>query len=139
MHSSSYANAVVSVDGAVTAGNVATVTVGGRSYSYTSQSTDLLDTIRDNLVIQLNNDPQVSAVAAGVFDRIILTARVQGPEGNGIPITATASGGASNSSVSLTMTALDAETCCGNVAGAALTPTHPLLPGGSIELLATGP
>src|ERR1035438_6372394 len=138
LHSSSYATAVVSVDGGVTAGNLATVTVGGRSYSYTSQSTDTLDTIRDNLVIQLNNDPQVSAVAAGVFDRIILTARVQGPEGNGIPITATASGGASNSSVSLTMTALDAETCCGNVAGAPITQTNPALPGEIIEILATG-
>src|ERR1022692_4962169 len=138
MHASSYANAVVSVDGGVTAGNLATVTVAGRNYSYTSQSTDTLDTIRDNLVIQLNNDPQVSAVAAGVFDRIILTARVQGPEGNGIPITATASGGASNSSVSLTMTALDAETCCGNVAGAPITQTNPALPGEIIEILGTG-
>ena len=138
MHSSSYANAVVSVDGAVTAGNVATVTVGGRSYSYTSQSTDTLDTIRDNLVIQLNNDPQVSAVAAGLFDRIILTTRVQGPEGNGIPITATASGGPSNSSLSLTMTALDSQTCCGNVGGAPITQTNPALPGEIIEILATG-
>src|ERR1035441_9109761 len=117
MHSSSYANAVVSVDGAVTAGNVATVTVGGRTYSYTSQSTDTLDTIRDNLVIQLNNDPQVSAVAARVFDRIVLTARVQGPEGSGIPITASATGGASNSSLTLTMTAFGAGTCCGQVGG----------------------
>src|ERR1019366_4087145 len=138
MHASSYAKAVVSVDGGVTAGNLATVTVAGRNYSYTSQSTDTLDTIRDNLVIQLNNDPQVSAVSAGVFDRIILTARVQGPEGNGIPITATASGGASNSSVSLTMTALDAETCCGNVAGAPTTQTTPALPGEIIEILGTG-
>jgi uncharacterized protein (TIGR03437 family) len=138
LHSSSYANAVVSVDGAVTAGNVATVTVGGRTYSYTSQSTDTLDTIRDNLVIQLNNDPQVSAVAARVFDRIVLTARVQGPEGSGIPITASATGGASNSSLTLTMTTLDTQTCCGNVAGAPVTQTNPALPGEIIEILGTG-
>jgi uncharacterized protein (TIGR03437 family) len=138
MHSTSYATAVVSVDGSVTAGNVATVTVAGRSYSYTSQSTDTLDTIRDNLVIQINNDPQVSAMAAGLFDRIMLTTRVQGPEGNNIPITASASGGASNSSVTLTMTALDSQTCCGNIAGAPITQTNPALPGEIIEILATG-
>jgi uncharacterized protein (TIGR03437 family) len=138
LHSTSYATAVVSVDGSVTAGNLATVTVGGRSYSYAAQSTDTLDTIRDNLVIQLNNDPQVSAQAAGLFDRIILTTRVQGPEGNGIPITATATGGPSNSALTLTMTALDAQTCCGNIAGSPITQTNPALPGEIIEILATG-
>jgi uncharacterized protein (TIGR03437 family) len=138
LHASSYANAVVSVDGAVTSGNVATVTVAGRPYSYTAQATDTLDTVRDNLVIQINNDPQVSAAAAGVFDRIILTARVQGPEGNGIPITASASGGASNSAETLTMTALDNATCCGNVAGAPITQTNPALPGEIIQIMATG-
>ncbi len=138
MHSTAYATAVVSVDGTVTAGNLATVTVAGRSYSYTAQSTDTLDSIRDNLVIQLNNDPQVSAAAAGLFDRIILTTRVQGPEGNGIPITASATGGPSNSAVTLTLTALDGQTCCGNIAGAPITQTNPALPGEIIEILATG-
>jgi uncharacterized protein (TIGR03437 family) len=138
MHSTAYATAVVSVDGSATAGNVATVTVAGRSYSYTSQSTDTLDTIRDNLVIQINNDPQVSAIAAALFDRIILTTRVQGPEGNGIPIGATATGGPSNSSLTLTMTALDSQTCCGNIPGAPITQTNPALPGEIIEILATG-
>jgi uncharacterized repeat protein (TIGR01451 family) len=112
--------------------------VAGRSYSYTSQSTDTLDTIRDNLVIQINNDPQVSAIAAALFDRIILTTRVQGPEGNGIPIGATATGGPSNSSLTLTMTALDSQTCCGNIPGAPITQTNPALPGEIIEILATG-
>ena len=63
---------------------------------------------------------------------------VQGPEGNGIPITATTAGGPSNSSVSLTMTALDSQTCCGNIAGAPITQTNPALPGEIIEILATG-
>ena len=138
MHYTSYATAVVSVDGTVTAGNVATVTVAGRSYSYTAQSTDTLDTIRDSLIIQINNDPQVSAMAAGLFDRIILTTRVQGPEGSGIPITAGAVAGPSNSSVTLSMTALDSQTCCGNIAGAPVTQTNPVLPGEIIEILATG-
>lgn len=138
LHSTAYATAVISVDGSVTAGNVATITVAGRPYSYTAQSTDTLDSIRDNLVVQINNDPQVSAMAAGLFDRIILTTRVQGPEGNGLPIGATATGGASNSSVTLTMTALDSQTCCGNIAGSPITLTNPALPGEIIEVLATG-
>jgi len=77
-------------------------------------------------------------MAAGLFDRIILTARVQGPAGNGIPITATATGGASNSAVSLVMTALDGQTCCGNIPGSPITQTNPALPGEIIEIMATG-
>ena len=92
-HASSSATSIVSVDGGPSAGSVATVTVSGRNYSYTATEFDTLDSIRNGLVVQLNKDPQVSASLAGVFDRIILTARVQGPQGNGIPITGTATGG----------------------------------------------
>jgi uncharacterized repeat protein (TIGR01451 family) len=138
LHASNYANAVVSVDGTVTAGNLVTVTVANRTYSYTAQSTDTLDSVRDNLVVQLNNDPQVSAVAAPLFDRIILTARVQGPEGEGITVSAAAAGGPSNSSVTLVMSALDGQTGGSNVAGAPITQTNPALPGEIIEVLGTG-
>jgi len=137
-HSTSNATAIVSVDGSVTAGNVATITVAGRTYNYTAQSTDTLDTVRDALVVLINTDPQVTAKAAGLFDRIIITAKVQGPEGNGIPITATATGGPSNSSLSLTMTAFDSATCCGNIAGAPITQTNPAQPGEIIYVYATG-
>jgi uncharacterized protein (TIGR03437 family) len=137
-HGSSYATAIVSVDGGVSAGNVATVTVGGRTYSYIAQSTDNLDTVRDALVVLINTDPQVTATTAGLFDRIILKAKVQGPEGNGIPITATASGGPSNSNLSLTMSAFDSATCCGNIAGSLITQTNPAQPGEVIYVYATG-
>src|SRR6202012_2078638 len=46
-HYSNSATAIVSVDGSINAGDVATVTIRGRSYTYTVQSTDTLDTIRD--------------------------------------------------------------------------------------------
>jgi len=131
-HGTSYATAIVSVDGTTSAGSIATVTVNGRSYNYTAQAGDTLDSVRDALVAQINNDPQVSAAAAGVFDRIILTARVQGPEGNGIMITVNSTGG------SITMTAFDSATCCGNIGGAPVTATNPALPGEIIVMYATG-
>ena len=57
-HGSSSAIGIVSVDGTVTAGDVATVTVEDRSYSYTAVSGDTLDSIRDNLITLINQDPR---------------------------------------------------------------------------------
>jgi len=131
-HGSSYATAIVSVDGGAAAGSGASITVNGRTYSYTASALDTLDTVRNALVVQLNKDPQVSASVAGVFDRIILKARVAGPQGNGIPITGTATGG------SLTVTVFDAQTCCSNIAGAPVTQTNPAVPGEIIVLYGTG-
>ena len=132
LHASSYASAIVSIDGGVAAGSIATVTVNGRSHSYTATAMDTLDSIRNALVVQLNRDPQVSASIAGVFDRIILKARVQGPQGNGIPITGTATGG------SLVVSVFDPTTCCSNVAGSKITNTNPAVPGELITIFATG-
>jgi uncharacterized protein (TIGR03437 family) len=131
-HGSSYATSIVSVDGGPAAGAVATITVNGRSYTYTSTALDSLDSIRDALLVQLNKDPQVSASVAGVFDRIVLKARVAGPQGDGIPITGTATGG------SLVVTVFDAQTCCSNIAGAPVTQTNPAVPGEIIVMYATG-
>jgi len=133
-HGSSSAIGIISVDGTVTANDVATVTIQDRSYSYTAQSGDTLDTIRDNLVALINNgDPLVSATAAGVYDRIILQARVEGPAGNGIPIGASASSGAT-----VIMTAFSASLCCANVEGTPVTDENPAAPGEIIEVYATG-
>ena len=74
------------MDGTATANDTATVTIEDRSYTYTVQSGDTLDSIRDALVNLINQDPKVTAEASGVFDRILLRARVQGPEGNGIAV-----------------------------------------------------
>jgi uncharacterized protein (TIGR03437 family) len=132
-HFSSYATAIVSVDGSINAGDVATVTVRGRAYNYTVQSTDTLDTVRDALVSQLQQDIEVTATAAGVFDRIIITARIEGLDGEGIPIAATASSGAD-----ITMTAFDSITCCSNIAGASITPDNPAKAGELIVVYTTG-
>ena len=50
VHGSSSAAGIISVDGSATAGDVATITVQDRSYSYTVVSGDTLDSIRDNLI-----------------------------------------------------------------------------------------
>jgi hypothetical protein len=132
-HGSSSATGVVSVDGTAIAGDSATVTIEERSYSYTVQSGDTLDNIREALIYLINQDPKVTASAAGVFDRILLKARVQGPEGNNIPY-----GASSDIGSGVIMTAIGAKLCCSNVAGSLVTLQNPALPGEVIYVYATG-
>jgi uncharacterized protein (TIGR03437 family) len=133
VHGSSYAVGVVSVDGSVNAGDVATITIQNRNYNYTVQASDTLDTIRDALVALLSSDPAVTATAAGVFDRIILDAKQPGPDGNSITYTASTSSGAG-----VIMTAFGSQLCCANIQGLPVTPDNPALPGETIILYATG-
>lgn len=135
LHSSSNAIALVDVDGTINAGDVATVTIAGKSYNYTVLSNDTLDSVRNNLINLINADSsaRVTATAAGEFDRIILTAKVAGSAGNGIAITATQSSGAK-----ITMTALEASTCCASTAGQLVDATHPAMAGEVISIYATG-
>ena len=135
-HEFSQAHGVVSVDGTAAAGDTETVTVANRTYTYTTAPGDTLDTIRDNLVALINTDPQVTAQASTDFDRIVLLARVAGPDGNGIAYGVSTSGGAST-----TMTVLGnapSQLCCANIQGALVTPQNPAEAGEIIYVLATG-
>jgi hypothetical protein len=132
-HGSNAATGVISVDGTAVAGDTATVTIEDRTYNYTVESGDTLDNVRDALVYLINQDPLVTARSAGVFDRILLTARIQGPEGDNIPYGAT---GSTNASV--IMTAIGTNLCCANVAGSLVTPQNPALPGEILYVYATG-
>ena len=132
-HASSQAGGIVDVQGAATTGDVATVTVEDRSYSYTVQDGDTLESIRNALTNLINADPRVSAEPSGVFTRIWLKARVEGPEGNGIPYTASANDGST-----LVMTAFTFQLCCGNVEGAPVTAENPAVPGEFLVVYATG-
>ncbi|MGA2268477.1 MAG: hypothetical protein ABSH44_08420 [Bryobacteraceae bacterium] len=132
-HGSNSATGVISVDGTATAGDSVTVTIQDRTYGYTVQSGDTLDSIRDALVGLINQDPLVTATASGVFDRIFLIARVQGPEGNGIPYVASAS-----ATATVIMTAIGSALCCANTAGSPVTADNPALPGEVIMVYATG-
>jgi hypothetical protein len=132
-HGSNAAVGVVSVDGTASAGDSATVTIEERSYTYTVQSGDRLDNIRDALIYLINQDPKVTASSAGVFDRILLTARIQGPEGDSIPF-----GASSDTGSDVIMTAIGTTLCCSNVAGSLVTPENPALPGEIVYVYATG-
>ncbi len=135
-HTSGNAIALVDVDGSTTAGDVATITINGNNYSYTVQSTDTLQTVRDGLIALINANPDeiVTAAPAGEFTRIVLTAKVGGPAGNGIPIT-----GSVSTSATITISPLgSASTCCANVAGSPVTPDNPVVPGEVITIYATG-
>jgi len=127
----------VSVDGSIVANDVATVSIQDRTYSYTVQATDTLDTVRDALIALINQDPAVSASPAGVFDRIILQARVQGPEGNTINY-AGSSSSVSTGTGSVIVTPLGPNLCCANIKGAPVTVDNPALPGETVIVYATG-
>jgi uncharacterized protein (TIGR03437 family) len=138
-HASSTAIAIVSVDGSIAANDTATVSIEDRSYTYTIQASDTLDSVRDALVGLINQDLKVTAAASGVFDRIIITARAQGLDGNGIAISVTSGTTAGGSSASgIVMTAINRATCCANVAGSPVTSSNPAAPGEMLYTYATG-
>ena len=135
-HTSDYGLAVVSVDGSIQGGDIATIGIEDRTYNYTVQATDTLETIRDGLITLINSDSdeKVTAQPAGQFTRIVLTAKVPGPPGDGIAITGTVSSGAL---VIVTVLA-NQTTCCSSVAGAPITPDNPAVPGEVITIFAAG-
>jgi uncharacterized protein (TIGR03437 family) len=152
-HYSSHATGIISIDGSPTAGDIVTIAIEDRQYSYTVTATDTIgingSTVRDALVALINGnaDEKVVAIASGAFSRIILSAKVPGTAGNGLPISASAAGKTvtnpttlvvSTSSPTETMTAINNQLCCANIAGAAVTAFNPAVPGEMVTVYATG-
>jgi len=157
VHSSSHATGVISVDGTAKAGDVATVIIEDRKYSYTitqededagkppesEDSEDQTPTAEQQeagrqrvmhaLINLINQDPKVEAFPSGQWTRIRLRARVAGPAGNGIKYNVETNDG-SSIILSVFTTAL----CCANQAGALVTPENPARPGEIIYVYATG-
>jgi uncharacterized protein (TIGR03437 family) len=133
MHSSSYATGSILLTGSITAGDVATITIGGANYFYTVLADDTLDTVRDALIALINTNSQVEAYAAGVWDRIRLRARKAGTAGNGIAYSTTTS-----DSATLVLSESSSSLCCANGAGALVTTANPALAGETITVYATG-
>jgi len=137
-HGTQYANAVVSVDGSVHAGDVGTITIETRSYNYTVLSTDTLTTITQALSNLVNTDPKVSAAPAAAFTRIILTARQAGTAGEGISFSVKV-----NSGADLLLTAIGLSSgsqtvlCCANPGGQ-VTGKNPAVAGETVKIYATG-
>jgi hypothetical protein len=133
VHSSSHATGTVSVDGSAKAGDIATVKIEDREYSYTVKEGDTLASIRDALIALINQDERVEAMPAGVFTRIRLRARQPGPEGNGIVYGVNVATGAQ-----VILTPTGSALCCANTAGAPVTEDNPAVPGETIIVYATG-
>jgi len=137
LHASSQANGVVLIDGTITPGDVASITIEDRAYNYTVQSNDTLDTVRLALTELVNKDPKVTAASSATFaTNIILTARVPGPDGNSIAFSSTSTH--PGSTASLIMTATNTTLCCANVAGSPVTNDNPAVPGETLLIYATG-
>jgi uncharacterized protein (TIGR03437 family) len=136
-HGSSSANDAILIDGSINPGDVATVTIANRTYTYSVQSTDTLQSIRDALVDVINQDPQVEAVPGIAFAvNLQLYARIPGPDGNGIPVSATTTN--ASGSPELILTVSNTTMCCANIAGAPVTPDNPAVPGEILWVYATG-
>ncbi len=155
IHTSSHAQGIISVDGSAKEGDVATIIIGadkennieGRRYSYTVTKDDEaagdpanghlreegLVRIMNSLIELVNQDPEVQASRSSQFTRILLSARVEGAEGNGITFDVETS---KNSHVILT--AIGNELCCANEAGSLVTVENPALAGELISVFATG-
>ena len=135
LHQPGNPSAVVSIDGSVKAGDVATITVAGKTYNYTVVAADSLASITQNLVNQINNapDPNVTASVGAAFTRVVLTAIQPGASGNGIAIA-----GSVNTGASVTATAYSSTTCCDVPSGQPISPASPAVPGETITLLGSG-
>jgi uncharacterized protein (TIGR03437 family) len=143
MHGSQYANGLVSVDGTVNAGDIGTITISGRSYSYTVVSTDTLTSITTALAAAVNTDPEVSGYPAGAFTRVVLQARTPGKAGVGIVFSATvAAASGSTTAAKLLLTAIGQTSgsntilCCPNTGH--VSAANPAVPGETIIIYATG-
>jgi len=138
-HASSYATATITIAGTIAAGDVGTINVGGQAFSYTVQASDTLTSIRDALISVVNSSPDKIVVASpgAAFTRILIRASVPGPEGDGIPFSATTTG-LNGASAGLSLAVNNTNLCCSSVAGAPITPDNPALPGEQFYIYGTG-
>lgn len=136
MHGSSFATGMIQIDGSITPEDVATITIRDRAYSYSVIEGDTTTSIRDGLIRAINangGDPEVSASAAGVFVRVLLTARRPGPDMNGLPFSVSVSDAAT-----VILSPSNTQLCCANIEGALVTAENPAIPGERIKVVATG-
>jgi uncharacterized protein (TIGR03437 family) len=96
-------------------------------------ASDTIFTVRDAMVGLVNADPKVSAEPSGEFSRMVLKARVEGPDGNGLVYNAVA-----NSGATLVVTPFTPNLCCANVEGEPVTDANPAIPSEFLIVYATG-
>lgn len=133
-HGSSYATGVISVDGTPKENDSLSITIAdSRTYTYVVKKDDTLALIRDAFIQQINanSEEEVTASAAGIYTRIVLKAKIPGPEGQGLKYTAT---GTDNT----LLTAITPELCCASQEDARVTESDPAVPGETIKIYTTG-
>jgi uncharacterized protein (TIGR03437 family) len=136
-HGSSSANGVILVDGTINPNDVATINIENRTYQYVVQETDTLQSVRDALVAEINQDPRVYAVPGVAFAvNFQIYARIPGPDGNGLPFSATTTN--ASGSPELVLTPTNTVLCCANIAGSPVTQDNPAVPGETLIVYATG-
>lgn len=137
LHYTNNAIGVIDMEGTTfPAGETVTATINSVAYTYTIQSTDTtLTNVETGLINAINNSSTtpVTATASGEYNRVILTAKKSGSAGDGITIAVSTS-----NSNGVTMTALNATTCCASQAGTPITSSSPAVPGETIIIFATG-
>jgi uncharacterized protein (TIGR03437 family) len=110
-------------------------------YSYTQIAGDTMTTVRNGLVTAVNagSDPNVFAVPANEYDRLILYATTPGPAGEGITVTGTTSTTSTNTSgAAVSISVYSPTMCCSAPAGLPVTNDNPAIPGEALYTFATG-
>ena len=134
-HATSYATGTILIDGVTAIGDVATITIDDRTYTYTAVANDTNTQVRDALISMINANPNeiVTAIPGGSFTRIRLFSKIAGPAGEGIPITASAAVSSTsptgNTGPGVTMNTTRPDLCCSNVADAPVTTDNPAVGG----------
>jgi uncharacterized protein (TIGR03437 family) len=140
-HATSSAFDLIGVDGTIQDGDVASITIGGATYTYTVVATDTLATVRDALIKAINSapDPNVHASVANEYYRIALYSNAPGPQGEGLAVTVAVTTATKNTAgATLLLTAYNPTLCCSNIEGALVDDSNPAVPGEILYTFATG-
>ena len=132
--------------GSTGTGDTYSISYGTGIYSYTEVAGDTMTSVRDGLVRAINagGDPNVYAVAANEYDRLILYATTPGPTGEGTTVvgtTAVANAGlatTATNTVSVALSVYSPTMCCSAPAGLPVTEANPARPGEALYTFATG-
>jgi uncharacterized protein (TIGR03437 family) len=138
-HQTANPQTIVSIDGSVAAGDVATIVIGAATYTYTVQSADTLETIVTALQNAINTgaDPNVTASAGAAFNRVVLTSKKGGAAGTNFTVTGTSTG-KSGAAASVTVTVYGPPCCAVAIPGSLVTTQNPAIPGELITVSTTG-
>ena len=143
-HASSYSTGTVLIDGVTAVGDAATIKIDDRTYTYTAVANDTNAQVRDALIaaIKANPEEKVTAIPGASFTRIRLFAKIAGPAGDGITVSASSTSSSTsptgNSGAGVTMNTTRSSLCCANVADAPITADNPAVAGETIKIYATG-